>query len=178
MDDTAIFLDSPHNRIRVYLPRLWDASLPTVAWLLWNPSLANDERDDRTITRVIEFSKRLGYGRADIVNLWPIVTPKPTELWAQLEAGMLTPEHHAENLRYVEEVSRRAQLRVVAFGGAAPKRAPEHVVEAVERFARGGELFCLKETKAGWPYHPFARGRYRLPDDCAAQPWSSPTPGT
>ena len=74
---TALF--SPCGRFRYRLGRRWGAS-PTVAFVLLNPSTADDERDDPTVRRCVDFARRLGFGGLEVVNLYAYVATDPDDL--------------------------------------------------------------------------------------------------
>lgn len=172
---TARFISPDDRSIRFHLGRYWGTGT-VAAWLLWNPSYANEDRDDRTIERVIALSRSFGHDGAEVVNLWPVVTPSPSELWALLKDGAHAGDVRAENLGTIEETAGRADARFVAFGAAAGRRDPRHVREALERFGPVDGLLCLARNTQGWPRHPSARGRYRVPDDCVPIAWEPPPP--
>ena len=77
MDRTALF--SPCGRFRYRLGRRWGEG-PTIAFVLLNPSTADDQRDDPTIRRCIGFARRLGFGGLEVVNLYAYVATDPAEL--------------------------------------------------------------------------------------------------
>ena len=65
--DAFMSADMAH---RYRLDRVWDDSLPVLLWAMLNSSTADHIQNDPTITRVIDFSKRFGYGGAFILNLF------------------------------------------------------------------------------------------------------------
>jgi hypothetical protein len=73
---TALF--SPCGRFRYRLGRRW-AEGPTVALVLLNLSTADDEVDDPTIRRCIDFARRWGYGGLEVVNLYAHVATDPAD---------------------------------------------------------------------------------------------------
>lgn len=61
---------------RYTLTREWgDGSC--VSWLCFNPSTATAEQDDASIRKMVGFSKRWGYGRLVVLNLFAIRSTNP-----------------------------------------------------------------------------------------------------
>lgn len=157
---------------RWWLTRDWGAAGPQVCWIMLNPSSANSVQEDPTLHRIIGFSRRWGFGRLVVVNLYPFRSPNPAECkrWADWESN--GPDYYARDAMYHNEdqVVRfaKASRLVVAAWGAAPWAADyaNHIVEAI---SEGVEpypmLHCLGTTAAGSPTHPLARGKHRVPDD-------------
>ncbi|MGB0972859.1 MAG: DUF1643 domain-containing protein, partial [Mycobacterium sp.] len=151
---------------RVHLSRQWRPGGDTVVWIMANPSTADAKRDDPTIQRVVKFSKRWGYGRCEVVNLHPRVSPDPK---VALADGPSTLTNY--NQVTIQIAMERAALVVVAWGAVgAPFWAA--VTPLLRRDILRHGPRCLAKTKAGHPTHPMARGRHRIPDDAAAIPWS------
>ncbi len=65
---------------RYRLWRTWDASKPTLAFLMLNPSTADATEDDPTIRRCLGFAKEWGYGSLVVVNLFALRSPNPDAL--------------------------------------------------------------------------------------------------
>lgn len=80
----AIFSDC--GRFRFLLWDVWDANLPILAWLLFNPSRAGaiaasgKPLTDPTWTKGAGFSRRLGYGGQVFANLYAYVSTDPDGL--------------------------------------------------------------------------------------------------
>lgn len=68
------------GKFRFVLWRIWDESLPKVMFIGLNPSTANATNDDPTIRRVKGIAKELGFGGIYMLNLFPYITPYPSEL--------------------------------------------------------------------------------------------------
>lgn len=75
--DALISSDKKH---RYSLKRIWDDKKPKVLFIMLNPSLANSDKDDPTIRRLINFTKQLGYGGFYVGNLFSYITPYPKDL--------------------------------------------------------------------------------------------------
>lgn len=59
---------------RYTLTRVWDASLPTVTYVLLNPSTADAPELDQTLRRCVKFATREGFGGMLILNLYAFST--------------------------------------------------------------------------------------------------------
>lgn len=172
----AKFLD-PDNRTR--LERRWrgGSGRGRAAWLLCNPSGADDDVDDSTICRVIRLSERQGHSDASIVNLWPFVATDPSDLWAALDAGVFTDELRLANMLAIEAAAQDAETLYVAFGREPIERFRPHVRVAAEIFSRGGsrEVLCFSAEEQTYPVHPSARGRSGIPRDRSPRRWKCPS---
>ena len=65
---------------RYLLWREWDSDRKIVSFIMLNPSRADAEINDPTITRCINFAKSWGYGRLEVVNLFAYRTSHPSLL--------------------------------------------------------------------------------------------------
>ncbi len=69
------------GRYRYSLTRVWDEDIARCCtFIMLNPSTADDEQDDPTIRRCINFAKRLGCGSLDVLNLFAWRATNPSEL--------------------------------------------------------------------------------------------------
>lgn len=75
---TALISDC--KKYRYILSRVWDSSLPSVTFLMLNPSTADADSDDPTIRRCINYAKSWGFGHMDVVNLFAYRATNPLEL--------------------------------------------------------------------------------------------------
>ena len=83
MDKSTIYRNakfSKDQKHRYTLERSWDFERPKVLYIMLNPSLANIDKDDPTIRRLISFTKQLGYGGFYVGNLFSYITPYPKDL--------------------------------------------------------------------------------------------------
>tara|TARA_B100000768_G_scaffold159446_1_gene158501 strand:- start:221 stop:511 length:291 start_codon:yes stop_codon:yes gene_type:complete len=68
---------------RVYrweLERIWDDNKPRIGVIMLNPSTADENEDDRTIKKIIKFTKAWGYGGLKVCNIYAYRATDPTEL--------------------------------------------------------------------------------------------------
>lgn len=126
---------------RYRLWREWDRALPTVAFIMLNPSTADADHDDPTIRRCIGFARAWGFGRLEVVNLFAYRAPTPRELFSA------TDPVGTHNITTVQQVLRDASCVVLAWGNHG---------------ARAGDWrrtllpfgWCLGLTTLGEPRHP------------------------
>lgn len=140
---------SDDRRFRYKLWRAWDLNLPTLMFLMLNPSTADETEDDPTIRRCIGFAKRWGYGSLWIGNLWAFRATDPAELKA---AWWPVGRQNDEAIRDMATASERIICAWGAHAEEMPGRGP-HVVNTVLGSQRN-KLYCLDATKSGQPAHP------------------------
>jgi hypothetical protein len=142
---------------RYHLWREWDSEKPRMLLIMLNPSLADHQRDDHTITKSIAIARNLGCGRLDVGNLAAFRSPHPAEL--KRAADPVGPG----NDRHLARMLTEADLVVCAWGANA--EALPGRVTAVARLVRraGVATYALKLTNDGHPSHPLARGKGFIP---------------
>lgn len=113
-----------------------------VCFIGLNPSTANEHEPDPTITRVIDFAKRWGYGGVYMLNLFGIVSSKPEVLRTCGDAV-------GDNDRWLDEYVNKCERVVFAWGNF--KEARERAKVIMERYQNA---YCLKKNKNGTPIHP------------------------
>ncbi|MCY1008546.1 DUF1643 domain-containing protein [Nannocystis pusilla] len=153
---------SPDKAYRYTLRRVWHTPLVAegdpreLAWLMLNPSTADEFASDATIRRCIGFSQREGFDELVVVNVYALRSTDPRGLWRA--ADPVGPHNDSA----IAEVLARVQLVVCAWGANARP----------DRLCRIGELLrpvaarvrCLGTTQGGAPLHPL-----RLPKDTPLQ---------
>jgi hypothetical protein len=161
---------------RYSLSRQWDDHLPMAAWLLCNPSTADAQLDDQTCRRMVHFSRQAGCGGFNAVNVWPLRTPYPDELWKRLKRREYTAEMLDMNIFSIALAAARSEIHIVAFGPEPAKRYRTRVIDMLGLFCSDGarNLYCLGTNEKGWPLHPLARGRYAITNDRRLVPWCLP----
>ena len=151
---------------RYLLVRRWGSG-PLLPWVMLNPSKANAFVNDPTVTRVIGFARRWGYGGIAILNLFAYQATDPRELLTAPDpVGLYNDLFIAEH----------ATGAVVAAWGTHGRLHSRDDAVARQMTAAGAALYCLGVTKDGYPKHPLARGRERVPDDARPARWTPMTP--
>jgi hypothetical protein len=155
-DDGATF--SPDRRYRYRLWRAWGDREHRCAFVMLNPSKADETRDDMTVIKCCEFARRWRFGALDIVNLFAHVSTDPTALLTAVDP--IGPE----NGQAIEEVVHYAHRVVLAWGSHNAK-INEMVRRRTEWWHRSEwprEVGTLGRTQNGSPRHP-SRLAYATP---------------
>lgn len=165
---------SPDDRYRYALARLWDDYLggsstkPLLVACCLNPSTADHEASDPTMTRLVSFARRERCGGLLIVNAFALRATDPKELVRALERGEdPVGEHNCEVIRRVLAAAPRAYA-VVAWGRVISPRLLERGRASVDAFldACPGDVRCFGTNDDGSPKHPlYLRG------DTPLVPW-------
>ncbi len=151
------------RRYRYRLSRAWAGPQPRVVWCMLNPSHADATLSDRTLDRVIGFSKSWGYGAAEVVNLFAWRSSDPRELKSVADpVGRRNDEAIVDAVLVADEV-------IVAWGNhgtiANPNTGIPRCQEVMSLFSRRGvSPRALGFTKRGQPRHPLY-----LPSDSRAR---------
>lgn len=127
---------------RYTLRRTWGSGKAAL-WIMLNPSTADALVDDPTITRVMEFSRRWGFGSATVINLFALRATDPKELTRHPDP--VGPDNDA----HIRGLNLGTDLTIVAWGAhrIAAKRAQQ-----IEPLLYQPQ--CLGTNKDGSPKHP------------------------
>ncbi len=140
------------GRYRYWLTRRWDFDLPTVLFVMLNPSRADARDDDPTIRKCMGFARRWGMGGIEVVNLYPWRATNPADLPAGPEVfGDARFGGHERNAVAIRQAASAADRIVAAWGAkAGPWQSQPDVVLGL----LSGEVEALRLTKHGHPWHP------------------------
>ncbi|WP_028003193.1 DUF1643 domain-containing protein [Sinorhizobium meliloti] len=130
---------------RYRLDRVWSEAEPKVAFIMLNPSTADEQKDDPTIRRCIGFAKSWGYGGIVVGNLFALRSTDPKALYTH--ADPIGPD----NDKYLWDIANDCHQVIAAWGthGALNNRGHE-----VAHMLNGTNLSALKVTAGGFPGHP------------------------
>lgn len=131
----------------------------TVAFVMLNPSRADDTCDDPTLTACLQFAQRWGYGGLSVVNLFGYRTPWPWQL-AQV-ADPVGPE----NDRFLVAAVEAASTVVLAWGNKGSLQGRDRTVLSLLEPYRP-KLTYLQLNRSGQPRHPLYIRR-----DCLLRPF-------
>lgn len=159
------------------LTRVWD-DRPMLLVVMFNPSTATAEVDDPTISLLCWIASHAGYGGFTVVNMIPLRSPVPDLAIDMVKHWDKVPDWAARdalqnNLAIITTQVQSAGAILIAWGALAshcPSWA-EQVLEEIEIVRGDRPLYCLGVTKAGYPLHPMARGKRKLPKNAPLIPW-------
>ncbi len=143
---------------RYSLTRTWDPELARCCWIRLNPSVADAEQPDPTMTRCVGFATAWGYGGIEIVNLFALISTDPKALVSA--ADPVGPRNDAAILEAVA----RAGLVVCAWGPPGKLHGRDR---AVGRLLANVRTHAVSRTKGGFPGHPLYLAKALRPF-----PWS------
>lgn len=130
---------SSDKKHRYVLWRIWDDTKPVAMCIGLNPSNANSEKNDPTITRTCSVLKQLGFGGLRMVNIFTYITSDPNQVLNQVP-----------DLNWILTTAYQCQEILFAWGSF--KQIPQDfVTKLVDQFP---DAKCFGKTKAGHPWHP------------------------
>ena len=130
---------SYHREERFSLSRIWDKKKPKLLYIMLNPSIADDKKDDPTIKRLIFFTKKYRYGGFYVANLFTQITPHPKEL----NMDNLSKK---KNLKIISELIKKSDSIVYAWGNLVSE--PRELMKLIE------SPLCFGKNINGTPKHP------------------------
>lgn len=147
---------SPCGTYRYQLKRRWDDG-KCVAWLMLNPSTADALQDDATIRKCMGFSKRWGYGRMIVVNLFALRSTDPRALVRNTDPVGIDNDYWI--IRSLKDGAREC---ICAWGCQQHLTTPKlrgRIRGVMELFGKDGvcgfpPAMCLGYRKDGAPRHP------------------------
>lgn len=154
--------EAPEPRYRFELGRMWDSLLPTMTWIMLNPSTADADIDDPTIMACIDFAKRNGCGSILVVNLFAFRSPHPKVMLAAEDP--VGPENDAYLIAVFATAYKEDSPVIAAWGTNGGYRGRDAWIRDLAQ-SEGVDLLCFGVTKDGHPKHPLARGLHRIPRD-------------
>ena len=143
---------SPCAKYRYALYRQWDKTLPSVMFLMLNPSTADARKDDPTIRKCMAYAKDWGYGGIVVGNIYAFRSKDPKDLLhCNDPIGPL-------NDSYLYELTNKYPMVICAWGNNLEN--PKRIKHLIGRGVR--MTHCLELTKSGQPKHPlYLRGNLR-----------------
>lgn len=156
----AVF--SPCGTYRYVWTRDWSGGAgpsKTLVFIMLNPSLANEQRMDPTVTRCYRRAVDGGYNRLKVLNLFAMISPYPKDLLTHPDP--VGPANDA----YILRDCLLSTTVIAAWGSMkfARQRALDvRLMLQREKIA----LHALRLTPRGEPWHPL-----HLPYSEQPQPW-------
>lgn len=138
------------GKYRYQLKRQWGSGNNFVLFIAFNPSIADSEIDDPTLTRCINFAKMQNYDGLIMANLFAYRATNPNDLIGDKDylIGALNDDWIRRSIKEVDAI-------VVCWGndGAYLNRSDE-VLEILKEYQEVKQVFCLDKNATGQPKHP------------------------
>lgn len=142
---------SPDRVFRYTLERVWDETKPLLLVVMLNPSTADEQDDDPTITRLIVRAKSEGFGRLCVCNLFAFRSPSPKALVDRVRSNQDVIGQG--NSQMITECALRCDAALVAWGAHRLVVKRDCVIlHILYRYAP--IILALDKTKDGFPRHP------------------------
>lgn len=125
---------------RYRLWRIWDQDKPVLLYVLLNPSNADAQTDDRTVTKLIKFSRNWGYGGFYLGNIHSYISSDPKRLMHHLIPN------ESLNISHLKEMAKKSEKVVFGWGNAG--RLPIWLKQMIS------QAYCLGNNNNGSPKHP------------------------
>lgn len=132
---------------RYLLRRWWGPRPEYLLWILLNPSTADAQSDDATLLRCLAFSRREGYERLAVANLFAYRSTRSEVL--RCTADPVGPD----NDFHLQQAFVGASQVVLGWGALGSLYGRDRAVLALLRQANCS-AFCLAVTAQGAPRHP------------------------
>ena len=129
-------------------PDLVRRELPSILWIMLNPSTADAQKDDPTIRRCRAFAGAWGYGRVEICNIFALRSTDPNQLYRAVDP--IGPDN---DFHIAAAVGRAGGHVVAAWGTHAKLGDRDRAVMMLLR-GLGVRPVCLGVNQDGTPRHP------------------------
>lgn len=146
---------SPCRLYRYRLDRWW-SDRPRVAFVMLNPSTADETKNDKTITRLIGYARDWNLGGFAVANLFAWRATDPDDMRRAVDP--IGPDNDA----YILEVARSCCAVIVGWGTDGAYRNRGQQVAAMLR-QNGIQPLAFDVTKDGHPKHPLYLKRSAIP---------------
>jgi len=145
---------SPDRKYRYVLDRIWDHfNGKSVLFICLNPSTADENADDRTSRRCINYAKCWGYGGMQMVNLFALRSKNPEDL--RISDDPVGPD----NDKYIKMLAKTADMIILGWGNDGTYLDRDMDCIALIRYPHSSRMtknipHYLQLTKDGNPQHP------------------------
>ncbi len=136
----AVFSDCGEYRYQLF--RIWDDTKPLVMFIGLNPSTANKNKNDNTVTKLIKVASNNGFGGFYIVNLFAVISPKP-------EILITHKNPLGDNDEWLLKTSSLCDKVVFCWGNF--KEATDRALKVKSMYS---DPYCFVQNKNGSPKHP------------------------
>ena len=151
----ATFSDCKKYRYTLF--RLWDSSLPTILFIMMNPSTADENINDPTVAKCMRYARKWGYGGLYIGN---VCAYRATDKMALLS---ISDPVGTINFSSVLNMATKADMIVIAHG-QLPKGLQFHANNMCDYLRKNNlTLHVIKLSKNNIPCHPLFLSEQLIP---------------
>jgi len=150
---------------RYALTRVWDTKAPKLAYVMLNPSTADELRNDPTVERCERRARSLGFGAFRVVNIFAFRATNPKDLKLAKD-----PEGPGNKLAMTNAIEWADQV-LAAWGAHGDHLDQGNTIAALLK-AQDTPLAHLGLTQMGHPRHPLYVSYSQDPI-----PWAVVNPG-
>ena len=127
-----------HKKNRYELWRIWNNQKPLILFILLNPSTADDKNDDKTVKKLIGFTKKYDFGGFYIGNLFSYISSSPNP--------KKFVHNEIKNINHIKKMKKKCKKVVVGWGNLGNN--PIWLSDI------GIKPMCFGLNKNGTPKHP------------------------
>ena len=139
----------PDKCYRYTLKRVWNAKLPSLMWLMMNPSVATEIGDDRTVAKCQRYARAWGYGSMFVGNTFAYRCTDQERLTEVTDP--VGPENDAALLTMAQQ----AGMVIAAYGTPRIKSLHARGPQVVSMLQQHGiVVHAMKIGANGRPCHP------------------------
>lgn len=135
---------------RYHLWRRWNPDLPTMVWVMLNPSTADASADDPTIRRCVGFARREGCGGISVRNVFALRATDPGELAKHPDPFGPENEEYLLGARHCSLLT----VIVCGWGSRLPGKRFRDFYNRASLCLITQRPKCFGVTKGGDPRHP------------------------
>ncbi|SEF28427.1 DUF1643 domain-containing protein [Variovorax sp. NFACC27] len=160
------------------LTRTWDER-PVLLVCMFNPSDADHEIDDPTITLVCHIASHNGFGGVVVVNMCPLRSSAPGRAFDMLDRSQVDGDLELRailwrNLALIEKEMDAASAVLLAWGAMGHRAGDwcSATLGAVRDHCQHKPVYVIGKCANGHPKHPLARGKHKVPKNAPLLAWS------
>lgn len=142
----AVFSDCEKYRYRLW--RIWDKNKPKACFVMLNPSVADENQLDPTVTRCKKRAETLGYGGMEIVNIFALRSTDPKALYGDVDPVGL------HNFQAIAAAVKESAIAICGWGSHGKyMNVGPFIRDRLQQFYPA-KFHCLKINADGSPTHP------------------------
>jgi hypothetical protein len=142
----AVFSDCERYRYRLW--RVWDETKPKACFVMLNPSTADENALDPTVSRCKKRAEMLGYGGLEVVNLFALRSTDPKALYeADDPVG-------PGNVDAIVDAVQDCAMAICAWGTHGAYLTAGNLIRKLIQRHSPEKIHYLKLNSDGSPAHP------------------------